>query len=261
MSDTITRPDAPVDNIIRARFGADTMEMRADEGDGNTLFGYFSVFDTWTEISSYREGRFLEQVAPTAFDAAFKDTRGIRVLYEHGADPFIGNKPIAAPTVMRSDGYGAYYEAELFDASYVNDLRPALRTGQLGASFRFAVEDEEWKAPRRATEHNPEALPERTIKSVRLYEFGPVTWGAYPDATAGVRSGTDDFLDHLLNDPRFLARFTERAGLTVVEQILASVAADGPRAEASNTPDVSADGHSRNPRSHSQRRAKMALLA
>lgn len=29
-------------------------------------------------------------------------------------------------------------------------------------------------------------LPERTIRDVRLFEFGPTTWPAYSDATAGL---------------------------------------------------------------------------
>ena len=31
---------------------------------------------------------------------------------------------------------------------------------------------------------NPEGLPERVLREVTVMEFGPVTWGAYPDATA-----------------------------------------------------------------------------
>lgn len=250
---------APSDNLVRARFGDDTIEMRTvDEGDGRTLFGHFSVFDTWTEIDSRYEGRFLERVAPGSFDEAFRDARNIRVLYEHGGDPSIGNKPIGAPTVLREDGVGAYYEAELFDASYVNDLVPALRARQLGASFRFQIRNDEWVKPKTASESNPEQLPERTIRSVALYEFGPVTWGAYPEATAGVRSGTDSFIDRLLHDPTFVARFTERAGLSVVERILENVP-DVVRIDPSSV-DASADGRVKTTRTQSQRRAK-ALAA
>jgi HK97 family phage prohead protease len=244
---------APSDNLVRARFGDDTIEMRMVEEEGRTLFGHFSVFDTWTEIDSRYEGRFLERVAQGSFDQAFRDARNIRVLYEHGGDPSIGNKPIGAPTMLREDDIGAYYEAELFDASYVNDLVPALRAKQLGASFRFQIRNDEWVKPKAASEYNPDRLPERTIRSVSLYEFGPVTWGAYPEATAGVRSGTDSFIDRLLHDPAFVARFTERAGLSVVERILENVPADG-RTESSSV-DTSADGRVKTTRTKSQRRA------
>jgi len=38
------------------------------------------------------------------------------------------------------------------------------------------------------SDYNPDALPERTIHEVELFEFGPVTFPAYAGATAGVRS-------------------------------------------------------------------------
>lgn len=237
-----THAAAPTDNLIRLRHDSGTMELRSDgESDGRTLHGHFSVFDSWYPIDSTYEGRFLERVAAGSFSEAFKDTRNIRVLYEHGQDPSIGNKPIANPTVMREDSVGAYYEAELFDATYANDLIPALRAGQLGASFRFRVTDEEWVNPTRSTDYNPNKLPERTIRSVTLYEFGPVTWGASPAATAGVRSGTDSFIDRLLHDPVFVARFTERVGLSVVEKVLQTVPADG-RSHAEDNTESTADG-------------------
>lgn len=230
----------PTDNLIRSRFGGDSIELRAgDDGDGRTLHGHFSVFNTWTEIQSRYEGRFLERVAPGAFTDAFADPKNLRVLYEHGADPSIGNKPIAAPTVLRQDEFGAYYEAEMFDASYSNDLLPALRAGQLGASFRFRVTDEEYDDTPKRSDHNPEGIPERTIRGVSLYEFGPCTWGAYPDATAGVRSGTDLFIDRLLSDPVFVARFTDRCGITVVERVLAE--APGDASADDETPEVTND--------------------
>lgn len=247
----------PNDNLIRSRYGGDSIELRVDDGgDGRTLHGHFSVFNQWTEINSRYEGRFLERVAPGAFTEAFADTSGLRVLYEHGADPSIGNKPIAAPTVLRQDDFGAYYEAEMFDASYSNDLLPALRAGQLGASFRFRVTDEEFDDNPKRSDANPDRLPERTIRSVALYEFGPVTWGAYPEATAGVRSGTDSFMDRLLGDPVFVARFTERCGLTVVERVLAGAPDDvsAPNETPEATSDALPSGSSK-----TQRRALVAL--
>jgi hypothetical protein len=67
-----------------------------------------------------------------------------------------------------------------------------------------------------------------------------VTFGAYPAAGQGIRSATDEYVDHLLNDPLFVARFTERVGLRVVEQILASTTADG--LDDKSPADETADG-------------------
>jgi phage head maturation protease len=39
--------------------------------------------------------------------------------------------------------------------------------------------------------YNPDGLPERTVKEAQLFEISVVTFPAYEDATAGVRSLTD----------------------------------------------------------------------
>lgn len=233
----------PTDNLVRAWAGPQTTAVRAaDSGDGSTMFGHFAVFNTWTEIDSWYEGRFLERIAPGAFDQTFRE-RGdqIRVLYDHGADPQIGNKPLGVPTVLREDKTGAYAEVDLFDASYVNDLKPAMRAGQLGQSFRFRVTGEEVHTPSEPTEHNPGKLDERTITSVDLYEFGPVTFPAYPDGTTPkLRSRTDEFIDRFLNDPAFVARFRERVGPAVVNQIRATLPPTAEGATADETPTATA---------------------
>jgi HK97 family phage prohead protease len=230
---------APTDNLVRASHDAGTLELRADtngSSSGREMFGHFAVFNQWTEIDSWYEGKFLERIAPGAFtDTLRDDADRIRIMYNHGRDPQIGDKPIAAPDTLREDQTGLYYEAELFDEPYATQLLPALRTGQLGASFRFSVVQEQWVEPSKATDHNPGKLPERTVQACNLFEGGPCPWGAYPQATAGVRSGTDQFLESFLHDPRFVAAFTERAGLTVVEKIFASLP-DDVRSEAANTP-------------------------
>jgi HK97 family phage prohead protease len=173
----------------RSSFGGDAIGIRTDAGDGEgrTLCGHFAVFDTWTKIDNVREGLFLERVAPGTFAASFAKPAGIRVLFHHGQDPSIGIKPIAVPTVLREDSIGAYYEAEMFDASYANDLIPALRAGQLGASFKFSITEQDWNDSPQRSAHNPDRISERTIRAVNLIELGPCTWGQYPSATAGIK--------------------------------------------------------------------------
>lgn len=254
---------APTDNIVRARYDTGAAELRAGDGaDGRTLFGHFAVFDRWTEIDSWYEGRFVERVGDKAFDRTFRE-RGdkIRVLYDHGNDPSIGNKPLGAPDVLRVDrGVGAYYESEMFDADYVNQLIPALRAGQLGASFRFRVTGEEWVEPKRSADYNPDKLPERTITDVELYEFGPVTFPAYDEATAGVRSGSDSFIERLLGDEDVLARYIERAGANVAAKFIASLPTVGRSGSARDVPAVGGSDQATRA-SLAVSRARLALLA
>lgn len=210
--------------IVRAWDSPDAASLRSASDGAQVMIGHFAVFDTWTEINSRNEGQFLERIAPSAFnDTLAKRAKSIRVLFDHGADPTIGNKPLGEPNVMRSDKTGVYYEVSLFDTPYVNDLLPALRAGQLGASFRMRVTGEYWDYPTRSSDRNKNMLPERTITQIELYEFGPVVFPAYGDATAGLRSRTDWFVNEMLNDTAFVARFVERIGASNFEAIRSSL--------------------------------------
>ena len=173
-------------------------EVRADEEGKPTLFGHFAVFDRWTEINSLFEGHFLERIAPGAFRKTFRENRErIRALFQHGHDPQVGDKPIGRVQELREDEQGAYYEVSLYDG--VPDLvMDGLRDGAYGASFRFQPVREDVLEDPEPSESNPRGIMERTIKELRLFEFGPVTFPAYADATAGVRSLTDHFAFELI---------------------------------------------------------------
>lgn len=186
-------PALPRDNIIRAVMpGA---ELRTAEDGTRTLAGHFSVFNEWTEINSVYEGRFMERVAPGAFSKTFQENgRNIKVLFDHGHDPSIGNKPLGPIRSLTEDERGAAYEVDLLDTAYVRELIPALENGLLGASFRFRVVREDVNKNAERSDHNPNGLPERTIREAAVAEFGPVTFPAYAGATAGVRSMTDEHI-------------------------------------------------------------------
>lgn len=174
----------------RAPAALPVLAIRAETGDDAepTMFGHFAVFDRWTEIDSMFEGHFLERIAPGAFKKTFSEGSP-RALFQHGADPQIGDKPLGAPSTLREDVTGAYYEVPLLDAPYVrNDVLPGLRAGLYGASFRFRAMRETFNNEPERSDHNPDGLPERTLKEVQVPEFGPVTFPAYPAASAGVRA-------------------------------------------------------------------------
>ncbi len=173
-------------------------EVRAEEDGSPTLVGHFSVFDRWTEINSLFEGHFLERIAPGAFRKTFRENRSrIRALFQHGKDPQVGDKPIGRIQELREDDTGAYYEVSLYDG-LPELVMSGLRDEQYGASFRFQPVREDVVEEPEASEENPRGLMERTIKELRLFEFGPVTFPAYADATAGVRSLTDHFAFELI---------------------------------------------------------------
>lgn len=183
----------PKETLVRAHPGLHLRELGEKPP---VMFGYLARFDEWAEIDSDFEGHFMERVAPGAFKKTITENKGrMRALFQHGQDPQIGDKPLGPIEVLEEDRQGAYYEVPLLDAPYVREtILPGLRAGLYGASFRFAVQREEFKRDTMPSDYNPKGLPERTLKELALREFGPVTFPAYDTATAGVRSLTGPML-------------------------------------------------------------------
>ena len=171
---------------------------KTDDGLG-LLDVRFSQFDNWYRIASMWEGEFLERIERGAFAKTIKEQGDrVRSLFDHGFDPSIGDKVLGTVVDLREDADAAVGVVDLFDTSYNRDLLPGLEAGVYGASMRMAVIRDEWNDEPGISEHNVKGIPERTIKEVRLVEFGPVTFGANPAATSGMqRSSTDDYYERL----------------------------------------------------------------
>lgn len=243
--------ERPKLDLVRAL--PSSLELREASGaTGPQMVGHFAVFNRWTEIDSFFEGRFLERIAPGAFKKTFRENRdAIKVLAEHGYDPMIGKRALGSIDILREDEEGAYYEVSLVDAQDVRELiLPRLRAKLYGASFRFSVMREEIEEEPEPSDENPHSLPERTIKECRLFEFGPVTFPAYAEATANARSSmrslTDDYnakafvmgVQRMSADPRLkrameAAAADEEAAPVVTPPV--EPAADDPADEARST--------------------------
>ncbi len=181
----------PREGLIRALSGLEIRDDGGADGSPGTLTGYLAVFNQWSEINSAHEGHFMERMAPGSFARTIADNASrMKVTFNHGKDPQLGDKVLGIPTVLEEDSRGVRYEVPLFDTSWNRDLAPGLKAGAYGSSFRFNVAADDYNKKARVAPHNPRGLPERTVKEVRMQEFGPVTFPAYPGATAGMRSLT-----------------------------------------------------------------------
>lgn len=165
----------------------------ADGGSEPILEGRMMPYNEWTEVDSAIEGHFMERFAPGALQKTLRERgRQIRVLFEHGFDT-LGKQPIATFDDFRDEDDGAYFEATLMRA--VPDLiLEGLRRGVYGSSVRFRALPGKWDRVRSPgkSEHNPDGIPEHTIREAFVREFSVVTFPAYAGATVGVRSLTDE---------------------------------------------------------------------
>lgn len=150
--------------------------MEAAGGESRKVMGYAAVFNSDSE----EMWDFVERIAPGAFDGVLGDD--VRALFNH--DPSMLLARTSSGTLKLSvDEKGLRYEFEAPNTQAGNDLLEMLRRGDVSqSSFAFTVMDEKWDEVK-------DGMPVRTITKVkRLYDVSPVTYPAYPDTTAAMRS-------------------------------------------------------------------------
>jgi HK97 family phage prohead protease len=153
------------------------------------VVGYAAVFDRLSQDL----GTFKEKVQK----GAFRDVLGqdVRALANHDPTQLLGR--VQSGTLkMEEDDIGLRVEINLPDTTVGRDVATSIKRGDMdGMSFSFDCDGDAW-------DYSMEP-PERTITRVRnLYDVGPVTYPAYTDTTAAMRS-----LDrHRLPAPAIVSR-------------------------------------------------------
>ncbi len=151
------------------------LELRSDEGDARTGFGYAALFDTWTDIG----GMWRERIAPGAFAKSLQE-RDVLALHSHDSGRVIGRKD-AGTLILREDTKGLYFENPLPDTSDGRDLIVQLGRGDVaGMSIGFLSLRSEWDESKQ--------IVERTIFEAALFEITYTASPAYRDTEVALRS-------------------------------------------------------------------------
>lgn len=164
---------------------AKVARKKDDDKEYKRIEGYAAVFyregDDGTE---YQLGTdYFERIDRDAFNEALERMDDVRALFNHDDDNLLGR--VSSGTLALSvDDVGLRYSIAI-DEDDSDHLRVAakIERGDLtGSSFAFAPERVEWIDGEKRTT--------RIIKSVRLYDVGPVTFPAYEASTAQLRDGS-----------------------------------------------------------------------
>jgi HK97 family phage major capsid protein len=184
----------PKDDLFRA------MQSGVVSEDGRTLTIRLAPGDAWAEIDSVTEGHFMERFRPGAYRKTMAENPP-KIMFQHGRDPEVGEKVIATTDEAGEDATSPFARGRLLDG-LPELVVSGLRAGAYGSSHRFSVVRDDFNPKPKPGPHNPKGLPERTITEARLFELGPVTWPAYAQASASLRSLTDEFrLNEITSDP------------------------------------------------------------
>lgn len=211
----------------------ENVEVRSLDGAGMNdsgrlvVRGYAALFNTRSrEMKSFKGRRFVEEIAPGAFDGAdFKDTE---CRFQH-------TRFLAAPPTLRMgvDARGLWYEYDHDpeDPDHVSVLRKIQRGDAKGSSFMFdEPEDTDQEVWREGS------LMVRRIKTLRkIWDVGPVVRPAYRETgvTASMRS--IDAVADMEELPEPDGSPVEVGG-TPVEQSGSPVEQSGTAAESGGTP-------------------------
>ncbi|EMB0750357.1 HK97 family phage prohead protease [Providencia rettgeri] len=157
-------------------------EVRAEPGDDNKpthIIGMGSVFDSRSELMY----GFKEIIKPGAFDDVLKDD--VRGLFNHDPNYILGRTAAGTLSLSVSER-GLVYDITAPDTQTIRDLVLApMQRGDINQSsfaFRVARDGEDWY-------QDDEGVIIREIHKVsRLFDVSPVTYPAYQDAGAAVRS-------------------------------------------------------------------------
>jgi len=154
-----------------------TGDLTADKESG-TVTGYAAVFNSPTRIG--RSFPFDEQIAPGAFAKSISEGADVRALIDHEPGKVLGRTK-AGTLRIAEDARGLKVEIDLPDTQVARDLKESMTRGDISQmSFGFTTDVDEWD------ETGP--VPVRTLKSVSLFDVSVVTFPAYPDTSAAVRS-------------------------------------------------------------------------
>jgi HK97 family phage prohead protease len=164
-----------------------SLSLRAGGTDDKPVIaGDAAVFNQETVIGSW----FREMIKPGAFKRVLGEKPDVVAAFNHDWSQILGRTTAGTLRLEETDE-ALRYEADinLNDPQAVSIYEKVKRGDVSQASFAFTVRKEEWINP---PEKNGMGL--RIITEIdELYDVGPCTFGAYPQASAQARSKASEF--------------------------------------------------------------------
>lgn len=141
------------------------------------IAGHAALFNTLSEDL----GGFRETIMPGAFAKTLQEA-DVRALLNHDPNMLLGRTK-SGTLRLAEDEQGLAFEIDPPETGYANDLLTSMRRGDLDQmSFGFQVVKDRWIAGDE---------PVRELVEVRLFDVSPVTFPAYPQTDASVRTAED----------------------------------------------------------------------
>lgn len=147
------------------------------EGEATKIVGYAARFNQLSDVL----GNFREQIQPGFFDGIEADD--VRALFNHDPNYVLG-RSTAGTLKLTPDADGLAVEIDPPDTTWARDLMKSIQRGDVSQmSFAFTVAEggDKWE--------KVDGNWIRTlVRKGRVFDVSPVTYPAYPQTSAAVRS-------------------------------------------------------------------------
>jgi len=143
-----------------------------------TIQGYASKYETLSKDL----GGFKEIIKRGAFAKALAKDHDVIANINHDDNKILARS--GNNLILKEDPIGLYFELEVPETSYGNDLLINVRSGNVSkCSFAFSVGADTWETM------TDDGLPIRTIQDIdQLFDVAIVTVPAYEDTAVAIRS-------------------------------------------------------------------------
>lgn len=168
--------------MLERRHHKGDCEIRATASGKPMIAGYAAVFGK----RSQDLGGFVEDIHPGAFERTLR-TADVRALANHDANMLLGRSK-SGTLRLGTDSGGLHYEIDpnMDDPAGRSAVARVERGDWDGSSFSFrtvGLNGDKW-------DYGTDPA-QRTLLEVELYDVGPVTFPAYPDASSVVRGAVE----------------------------------------------------------------------
>jgi len=152
-------------------------ELRVLEENGVAhIVGYAALFDVISEDLGF----FREMIRPGAFTRTLKESADVRALWNHEPIYVLG-RTRSGTLKLEEDARGLRYDITPPETQWAQDVIVTMRRGDVNqSSFSFRTISEEWGSDEKGIL--------RSLTDLDLLDVSPVTFPAYPQTSAQVRS-------------------------------------------------------------------------
>jgi uncharacterized protein len=166
----------------RRVFDIEDLEIRADDGKPPEIHGHAIRYGVWSQDL----GGFRERIMPGAARKTITES-DIRALFNHDPNYVLGRNK-AGTLDLSEDDRGLRNVIRPPETQTIGDLviEPMRRGDITQQSFGFRTIRDEWREPAQATKKD--GLWERDVLELQLFDVSIVTFPAFTQASAHVRS-------------------------------------------------------------------------